>query len=617
MHISVIGGGPRGLSVIEALAFLMENHPPSKSVNIKLFDTHAPGAGRIWRPDQQECLLMNTLAGQVTMFSQGIATKENARAGYGPSLKDWLNPQRPDTPDFYAKRRDYGRYLEFVFERLRSSIPTPHRLSAQRAAVLDICKLAGRYRLSLTDETVFWSDAILLCTGHASSTTSALSHMIEIPKISDCRLIAGDSCADLDLAPITPESSVGIVGMGLGFLDIMASLTEGRGGHFIESSVGLRYQPSGREPKIIAGSRSGLPIPPRARNQKNGWCFKPKFFTRQNINQLREKLCTSDLDFDNDVWPLIVAEMEGTYYTALIHNTYGSSAADAFNTAHVGQRDPWHGLPPALVAEFALDEFEPFNIAALKEPFAGRQFSSEEEFQSECIAYLKHEIAKARQGNLTNAEKQTLDIIREIRDELRDLVEFSGLSENSLVDEFLNTFAPIGSQLAAGPPIERVEQVNALIEANILSVIGPNMRLEHDPKTDQISMFSPMVTDKKHYVKHLVDSRTPFPGLAETANPLLVRLRDAGFIAPWSHKGGGGRIQGGVDIDRQSFRLRDASGQLHDMAFALGIPTEGPKWFTQVGSATPGKFSNFSREASIIAGRIHAACLSNRQEDIA
>src|SRR5699024_11469722 len=53
-----------------------------------------------------------------------------------------------------------------------------------------------------------------------------------------------------------------IRGLGMGFFDAMSMLTVGRGGAFIPDATapaGLRYQPSGREPRILAMAGRGYP----------------------------------------------------------------------------------------------------------------------------------------------------------------------------------------------------------------------------------------------------------------------------------------------------------------------------------------------------------------------
>ena len=56
------------------------------------------------------------------------------------------------------------------------------------------------------------------------------------------------------------DSTVAVSGMGLVAVDVVTALTIGRGGEFVENGDGLRYRPSGREPRLQLFCRSGLPF---------------------------------------------------------------------------------------------------------------------------------------------------------------------------------------------------------------------------------------------------------------------------------------------------------------------------------------------------------------------
>ena len=62
----------------------------------------------------------------------------------------------------------------------------------------------------------------------------------------------------LALANIPAKQPVVLKGLGLAFFDYLSALTIGRGGVFSRQNGRLRYEPSGREPIIIAGSRFHL-----------------------------------------------------------------------------------------------------------------------------------------------------------------------------------------------------------------------------------------------------------------------------------------------------------------------------------------------------------------------
>src|SRR5687767_4787604 len=67
--IAVVGVGPRGTSVLERLCASAPELTPDTALTIHLVDPAPPGPGRVWRTDQSAELLMNTVASQVTLFT--------------------------------------------------------------------------------------------------------------------------------------------------------------------------------------------------------------------------------------------------------------------------------------------------------------------------------------------------------------------------------------------------------------------------------------------------------------------------------------------------------------------------------------------------------------------
>ncbi|MDT4987408.1 MAG: hypothetical protein QOI74_1502, partial [Micromonosporaceae bacterium] len=89
LEVCVVGAGPRGVSVLERLCAHVRASAPDRPVRVHLVDPHRPGAGGVWRTDQSRHLLMNTVASQVSMFTDAsvpVAAREP-----GPSLYEWAN----------------------------------------------------------------------------------------------------------------------------------------------------------------------------------------------------------------------------------------------------------------------------------------------------------------------------------------------------------------------------------------------------------------------------------------------------------------------------------------------------------------------------------------------
>src|SRR5690606_26327462 len=109
----VVGAGPRGLSILERIAATMTD----RRLRVHLIDPGPVGVG-VHREDQPEGLLLNTVAGQITMFRRGDPAADGVCID-GPSLAEWAGVPR----DAYLPRRALGAYLRDAYTRLREGMP--------------------------------------------------------------------------------------------------------------------------------------------------------------------------------------------------------------------------------------------------------------------------------------------------------------------------------------------------------------------------------------------------------------------------------------------------------------------------------------------------------------
>jgi hypothetical protein len=96
----------------------------------------------------------------------------------------------------------------------------------------------------------------------------------------------------------------------------------------------------------------------------------------------------------------------------------------------------------------------------------------------------------------------------------------------------------------------------------------------------------------------MVDARVPQPDIQRDPSPLTRGLRKAGR---WTTFVNGDFATGGLAVTDSPFHPLDVDGKPDTGVFVLGIPTEHTRWFTQVGSARPGPWGDFVRDADDIA----------------
>ena len=123
--IAIIGGGPRGISILERLAADYRQLDPSKTPNhldIHVVDEVRPGEGKVWRTDQTKTLCMNTLADAVTLFTEPGATV-TAPVLEGPTMHEWIMLIRGE--ELGSERDPRGKKTD-LFTRLPLSVGGEH-----------------------------------------------------------------------------------------------------------------------------------------------------------------------------------------------------------------------------------------------------------------------------------------------------------------------------------------------------------------------------------------------------------------------------------------------------------------------------------------------------------
>ncbi len=88
--VAIIGAGPTGLAVLERLLANAAEREIASELHVHLIDPFPSGAGRIWRQDQSALLWMNSMAEDVTMFTDATVTCEGPIVP-GPSLDVWAH----------------------------------------------------------------------------------------------------------------------------------------------------------------------------------------------------------------------------------------------------------------------------------------------------------------------------------------------------------------------------------------------------------------------------------------------------------------------------------------------------------------------------------------------
>ncbi|MGD1217639.1 FAD/NAD(P)-binding protein [Streptomyces krungchingensis] len=615
VSVALVGAGPRGTSVLERLcASAPELLPPGTPLTVHVVDPDPPGPGRVWRTAQSPHLLMNTVASQVTLFTdESVDCSGPIRPG--PSLHAWARGELG--PDDYPTRARYGRYLEWVFGEVVRGAPPAVRVEvhAARATRLDDAP-DGRQDLVLsTGRTLSGLTAVVLAQGHLPALADPAERRLSAyAGRHGLRHVPPANPADLDLSCLAPGEPVLLRGLGLNFFDHMALLTAGRGGRFTRTDTGLRYRPSGKEPRLYAGSRRGVPYQARGDNAKGPYGrHTPLVLSDEVISGFRKRADSGDApDFLGEIWPLVAKEVETVYYEGLLGRPGGPVSAGRLSGdfrdrfLDVPHRDPQEAR---LLDEFGIAPAERWSWERLSRPYAGRAFAGPGAWRDWLLGHLRRDAEQAALGNVEGPLKAALDVLRDLRNELRQIVDHRGLSGDSRRAHLDRWYTPLNAFLSIGPPRRRIEEMSALIEAGVLSVLGP--RLEVRAEDGAWVAHSPDVPGSAVRATTLVEARLPEPDVRRTADELLGRLLRTGQCRPHTVDG---YETGGLDVTPRPYFLIDRHGRSHPRRFAFGVPTEGVHWVTAAG-ARPGVDSVTLSDADAVARAVLRAASAGTERE--
>ncbi|MEU1228287.1 FAD/NAD(P)-binding protein [Streptomyces sp. NPDC005828] len=606
-EIAVIGVGPRGLSVLERIVANERVSPSRAELVLHVIDPSAPGAGTVWRTEQSRHLLMNTVASQITVFTDD-SVRIDGPVETGPSLHEWAqglallgDPERygPEAtaearrlgPDSYPTRAFYGHYLNDCFERVVKGAPdhVTVRLHRSRAvAMADTHGVPGGPQGVRLENGVRLDhlDAVVMAQGHVPARlTPREARTASLARIHHLAYVTPANPADLDLSGVAPGRNVLLRGLGLNFFDHMALLTAGRGGTFTRTGDRLTYHPSGQEPRLYAFSRRGVPYQARGENEKGATGrYFPRLLTVERIASLRRRAEDGErVNFSADLWPLIAREVESVYYGTLLTARGDDADRAEFTDAYLALAPDED--PSALLTRYGFAEADRWDWERLSRPYGDRKFTDRDAYRAWLLDYLARDVAAARQGNVSGPLKAALDVLRDLRNEIRLAVDHGGLEGNSHRDDLEGWYTPLNAFLSIGPPVSRIEEMTALIEAGVLTVLGPGVQVLIDTDAQEFVAHSEAVPGEPVRATVLIEARLPEPDLRRTEDPLLRHLLDTDQVTPFRIDGSCGTHYetGGLAVTERPYRLLDSRGRAHPRRFAYGVPTEAVHWVTAAG----------------------------------
>ncbi|UUT13092.1 FAD/NAD(P)-binding protein [Pseudomonas zeae] len=557
LHIGLVGCGSRGLSIFERLLSLAETLA-EQPVVIDIFDPNVLGSGAHW-PDQPDYLLLNTVAGQLGVFPDAAAfgNLADARERPGADFLTWCHEQRIKVdadsgllaadgrdvePQDFLPRHLLGAYLADAFAQILATAPHWVSVNLHQQAVTAVESNAGQqYLLQTASGAAVTVDRLILTVGHTGRLRSA-----DRNRVDDVYPLPGS------LATIEPGETVLVEGLGLGAMDTLAALTSGRGGRYKRMADGSHaYQPSGQEPVIFIQSRDGLPF----RTRPNGLIECPRhravLLTSARIESLRASSNNRQLDFEQDILPLMLLEMRAAAVAVVHSPSAPEQVLERLRAVSVA------GEPGVVACETLLREYEATSGSIDPQALIWHALpDGVQTYNYHAWIYdtLEADLHESRLGRGGSAIKAAIEVWRDLRDRLREAVDFDGLTDASH-RQFYGRWHKAINRLVAGPQKERHADLLALCDAGLLTFLKPGSR--------------PAINDFKRVAGYVQSSGVSNSDCAPVRD--LARL---GLIRPRTDEPG----IDGIDVDA-ACHPKSSAGEPVRNIWVLGPLAEGSCYY--------------------------------------
>ncbi|MFF1906115.1 FAD/NAD(P)-binding protein [Kitasatospora sp. NPDC058218] len=637
LRVGIVGAGPRGVVALERLCANAALVAPAIPVEVHLVDPYPAGGGRVWRRDQDRSLLMNTVASDVTVFTDdsvpcegpilpGPTQYQFARMVSDGRVTDVTDAERQEAtgmlPWSYGSRAFNGAYLRWALQEIIRTAPAQvsvHIHTTRATAVDDTDRGTQLLRLEGEDEPLE-CDAVILAQGHFEvSPTKGQQHLKDFGERHGLLYREPLSPAECDLDAFPAGRPLVLRGLGLSFYDYVTLFTQGRGGRFDRDQDGrLHYHPSGREPLLYAGSGRGVPYLARAEvHLEVVPRYQPRFLTAEVITRLRRTAGQGELDFRADLWPYIAKEVGYVYYRSRLADA-PQAERESFLAAYADL--DWD--TPAM-RQLITDRFEDpdqhWDWDQVDRPSLERRFADRAAYRDWIAGRLGWDLEQSAAGPARSPFKATAAIMRDLRDEIRQVISHQGLRGGSYRDHVDRWFSGLNNYIASGPPTARVEELDALVRAGTVHLVGPNMHVEADEATGRFLVSSPLVDEAPLAAEALLEAHLALTDVRRATDPLLRHILDSGaarpHVIPDAH--GEPYTTGGLDVAEVSFRLLDTQGTAHRGRFSYGPPVESVQWVTAIGARPHVGSRTLIQGDAIARGCLHTGVENLRRRALA
>ncbi len=625
--LAIIGGGPRGISVLERIVAAAPTLPTSLPLDVHLVDDTEPGAGRVWRTDQTRTLCMNTLADAVTLFTEPGSTVA-LPVLEGPTMYEWIQLHRGEpleatvdpngaksalvaahpaalpeayaaelaasVPESHPSRALYGEYLRWVLSVVLELAAGPVAsedggrvtVTLHTATATEISSEDAADRIVLSTGEEILADATVLALGWTDTTDDAMEAFTDtaVSTYPGLTWVRPGNPADQDICSIDSFADSGeevlVRGLGMGFFDVMAMLTIDRGGRFVpdpQSRSGLTYEPCGAEPHLLVASHHGYPYQPKpVYGTLPPAAVMPRFAAAKAA--VPADAPADSVDFDATLWPAILRDAQEAYYRVLLGSGSDQDPETLDQVIAVidaPDADPWslHTDPRLDGLVTAEQRFDlPFHADPVAR-FAANGIATGptiDELTAMIADNLALDLTEALRGR-DSAVKAGLQVIGSAR-KPAGIVDQPNRYTTASRRGGLAELKRVGQMVGSGPPAFRTAELLCLVDAGYLRFLGGHPTIVIDPEAPAFLASSPSSGEEQVSSTTLVDAWLHKPDVQVSTDPLTKSLRSSGRLRTW--KRGDGTPTRAPEVDLTSTRVVGASGEVDPRVHMIGIPLQ-------------------------------------------
>jgi uncharacterized NAD(P)/FAD-binding protein YdhS len=588
---------------------------PGVDIAVHVIEPGTPGSG-VYDVSQPDYLLLNNPCGELSLYP---FESEPDQPCYGVGLYDWavargyrwvggrcaIDPTgQPIEPHHFLPRRLMGEYLQWFYRALLAGAPPGvHIVHHPTAAVDLVARRDGSEEVRLANGSTVVADHVIVTSGHTANQSR-----------DDAGRVLDPYPVGSYVEAIPTGATVAVAGMGLVAVDVVTALTVGRGGQFIEEGGGLRYRPSGREPRVQLFCRSGLPFTAKSVTGKDrSDVYKPLICTDEALDALsgrshgRRRL----VDLRRELLPLLFAEMYSRYYAQVAFQASGLRADGAAVREKLAAA--WRERRFEEELARLSGRFGSFDAEAL---FFGHQpkYGCSDDYEQFVYQSLADDLREAEVPDGASPVKSAGQVFRIFRDKMRVVVERGGLSLDSYLDFNADVCSRI-HRLVAGPPALRTRQMLALMDAGVVKMpYGPapargRAMTDLDPgvartRISSTALEQPYLEDVDVVIRgHLEE-----PRIAGSASQLLTQLYNRGRVSQFRY---GEVAVGSVDLTADSHPI-DIDGRAQTRISMFGVLTEGVRHFTAYIPSPRSRMRAVEDIGACVAQILEDACVSER-----